>query len=193
MSNEDTREFYEKNKEMIDRIIAEKEVEKAEGRSKEERFREDYLRAMDAAEDLRDALFGFAREQSEYADRFGRSEYERARIHMLLEEERARARMYEARDRFNRDFDHMFGFISDPAIQKHVLGAGLEMIAALTALLQNGPFPESVKEAVRINNMVRNEEYCSQNPDCRVRSHREEPKKSSSSVRIDVKPKGNDE
>ena len=192
MSNEDTQEFYEKNKEIIDRIIAEKEAEKQQARSKEERFREDYLRAMDAAEDLRDALFGFGRAQSEYLDRYGRSEFERMRMHSMLESERFRARMYESRDRFNADFDKMFGFISDPEIQKHVLGAGMELIGAFAALLENGPFPETVKEAVRVSNMVRNEEYCSQNPDCKVRARRtEEPK--AGSVKIEVKPKGNDE
>ncbi len=192
MSNEDTQEFYEKNKEIIDRIIAEKEAEKAQARSREEKFREDYLRAMDAADDLRDALCGYAREQSEYFDRFGRSEMERMRLHAQLERERSRARMYEARDRFNADFDKMFGFISDPEIQKHVIGAGMELIGAFTALLENGPFPETVKEAVRVSNVVRNEEFCTQNPDCKVRARRSEAPKSGS-VKIDVKPKGSDE
>ena len=202
MTDEETREFYEKNKEIIDRIIA----EKAEEKSKEEKFRDDYLRAMDAADGLRDALSGFIRSQSEYADRFGRGEYERFRLHRELEAERARARamelrararedFYEARDTVNGDFDEFFGFIADPDFQKHVIGAGMELIAAFTRLLQSGPFPESVKDAVKVSNLVRNEEYCRQNPDCRARAPKEggAQKADPESIKINVKPKGKDE
>ena len=202
MTDEDTREFYEKNKDIIDRIIAEKTAEK----SKEEKFREDCTRAMDASDEFRNAFFDFMRSQSEYADRFGRSEYERFRLHRELEAERARARMMEmrlraredfneARDTFNRDFDEYFGFISEPEFQKHVIGAGLELMAAITALLSSGPFPDAVKDAVKASNLMRNEEFCRQNPDCRARGRGEPtPKKEESgAVRIDVKPKGNDE
>ena len=197
--NDEVREFYENNKEMVDRIIAEQKQEVP----REERFREDYLRALDAVDKLRDTMTGFVSEQSEYMDRFSRREYERFRVHQELEIERARARAAErrarmreemliARDRFSEDMDDAFGFLADPDFQRHVIGAGMEMFAAFNALIQSGPFPESFKSAARMGDLSRNTEFCRKNPDCRARrtaDAEDAPAEKPRSVKINVTKK----
>lgn len=175
--DDETREFYEKNKDMVDRILRERE--NAGG---DRDFRESYLRAVDAVDGLRDALTDFGRDQLSYADRRIASDSQALRYRMMMEEERARAHasfMYDrasedlsrVRGRAEKDFDTVFGFVNDPSFQRHVVGAGLEMAAALSALIQSGPFPETLKETVRNADLSRSREFCRKNENCYSRSN----------------------
>jgi len=175
MSDQETEEFYAQNKEIIDRIIAEKTAKASE--DPEERFRRDYLRTLDALDELRDTMTGFASRQTSYADKYLDDEFERIRARRELESERARLRAeearlrlreeaYRARDRAGQDFDEVFGFLADPAFQRHIVGAGMELFAAINAMIQSGPFPETIKTASRNGDISRNTEFCRKNPDC---------------------------
>ena len=82
-------------------------------------------------------------------------------------------------------------------LQARVIGAGMEMIAAFGALIKSGPFPDAVKRAADTGNITRNEEFCNNTPDCKVRAkaakkapETEEP--NARAVKIEVKktPKG---
>lgn len=195
--DDETREFYEKNKEMVDRILKERD-------DSGDKFRESYVRALDAVDNLRDALTDFGRDQISYADRRITSESQALRYRMIMEEERARAHaemmrsrasedFSRVRSRAEKDFDSIFGFVNDPAFQKHVVGAGIELVAAMSAMIQNGPFPETIKETVRNADLNRTREFCRKNPDCSVRNKAaREDSQSPAAVRIPVSRKSDE-
>ncbi len=177
MTDEDLKEFYENNKEMIDRIIEERQKETP----REDRFREDYTRTLKAVDELRDTLVRYGREQYDFVDARLREDEEIFRAREELRAERARIRFEEARlrareesrrfrDEAWEEFDGTFSFLSDPIFQKHMIGAGMELFAAFNAMVQNGPFPESFKSMARSVDVSRTEEFCKKNPRCHYRN-----------------------
>lgn len=190
MTDEDLKKFYEKNKEKIDRIMELKREEEAKA---EEHFRRDYHRTIAALDELRGALSDMAGEPEDFDRRYD-SIHDRGShaYHRIYDD----ARRYKGRA--EEEINDRLSFLSDPDLQKHVLGAGMEMLAAFGALIRSGPFPDSVKKAVDTGNITRNEEFCSSNPDCKARAKTarkpadEGEQTNSRSVRIEVKktPKG---
>lgn len=175
MADEDIEKFYQKNKEKIDRIIEMKKEEEAIAR---DRLRSDYHRTIAALDDLRDALSGLAGDSED----FDRS-YERIHDRGSHAYHRVHEDVRHYRERAEERIDDRLSFLSDPDLQKHVIGAGMEMVAALGAFIKSAPFPDSVKNAVDTGNITRNEEFCSSNPDCRARA------KSKSAPREEEKPR----
>ncbi len=189
MTDEDLKKFYEKNKDKIDRIMEMKQEEEAEAK---EHFRRDYRRTIDALDELRDALSDLAGQPEDFDRRYDdyreRGSHAYHRVH-----DDAKRYKYRAEEEIN----DKLSFLSDPDLQKHVIGAGMEMIAAFGALIKSGPFPDAVKRAADTGNITRNEEFCNNNPDCKVRAkavkkapETEEP--NARAVKIEVKktPKG---
>ncbi len=177
MNDDELNAFYEKNKDMIDRIIEEKSRETP----REDRFREDYTRTLKALDELRDTMVKYGREQYDFVDARLREDEEIIRAREQLRMERARIRMEEAklrareesrrfRDEAWEEFDDVFSFLNDPSFQKHVIGAGMELFAAFNAMVQNGPFPDSFKSMARSVDINRTEEFCRKNPRCHYRA-----------------------
>ncbi|MCQ2070653.1 MAG: hypothetical protein MJZ68_05955 [archaeon] len=132
-----------------------------------------------------------ARERAEKTEAYAREVYleERARIKARMEEQREKARIsYEERkeeigetvdrirDRVNEGLDNTFGFVNDPKLQQHMVGAGLEMWMALNALVKAGPFPNFMKETLENADRNKNVEYCRKNSYCRSKKNPDAPR-----------------
>lgn len=162
MTDEDIEEFYKCNKEKIDRIIemkAEQEKKSGKDDGAGEAYEDDFRHIMGTIDGLCDVV----------EDVFGRYA-ERASPNGGPGRHGIRDGVKHYRGKAEEKVGEKLSFLSDPELQRHVIGAGMEIIAAMGAFIRCGPFPESVKNAVNTGNMMRNEEFCGNNPDCRART-----------------------
>lgn len=134
-------------------------------------------RAADSFDENRDFARDFVRDQDDYAYRA--SHEARDRMRDRYEDERARAfdhmddtreRLREDRDRLrryaNEDLEDIFGPVTDPKFQQHLVGAGMEMMMAINSLIRNSPAPDFVKDFVTDADRNKNAEFCRKNENC---------------------------
>ena len=190
--------FFTEHRDMIERILAQERERaaaaaadvrrEAESRAAYERelarsrlqeggeragdaYRDSRNRAENAFNDGRDHFRQFADEQADYAYDAARAERERAR-RVAAEEERARVRAEAARqkDHVDEATGKVLSVMTDPQFQQHLMGAGMEMFMAASALLRASPVPDSVKQAADRADRNKNTEYCRKNPYCQKKT-----------------------
>lgn len=202
--DEETQKFYDENREMIEKILAQErdprieemlrrkafeekmrleyEAEKAR-RAAFEKMDEIYSDAKDAfgkAEcafnETRDHLRSFSHDQSSYIYDLMKEQFERARTDAKRGKEYAKEYGERFKNKANEKFDEYFTPFTDDQFQRHMVGAGLEIWMALNALIKASPLPDSMKNAFVNAEKNKNQEFCVKNQECGRKSDAGEPK-----------------
>lgn len=82
---------------------------------------------------------------------------------------KAKKKIEETEDAVEDTVKKVFEAIFSPEVQKHVIGAGVEMMLGLTALVKAMPVPSKAQPIVdKMSEMRMNASsvYCAKNPDC---------------------------
>lgn len=203
--DEETQKFYDENREMIEKILAQEraadprmeemlkraafeqkmrleyEAEKAR-RAAFENMDKAYADAMgvrDKAEtafiEARDHIRSFSHDQSEYIYDMMKEQFERARTDAKRGKEFAKEKGEHLKNKASEKFEEYFTPLTDDQFQKHMVGAGLEIWMALNALVRASPLPDSIKEAFVNADRNKNKEFCVKNQDCGKRPESNEP------------------
>ena len=82
---------------------------------------------------------------------------------------KAQAKIEETNEEIEHTFKRVFDAVFSPEVQKHVVGAGIEMMLGFNAFLKAIPVPDKVQPY--IDKVVEAREnasaaYCAKNPDC---------------------------
>lgn len=104
------------------------------------------------------------------------------RQYLKTKAKEAKEKVSEKSDRFEETVKDVFRAMFAPEVQKHVIGAGVEMMLGINAFLKSLPVPDKAKGIVDSVEEVRHNvssAYCSANPDCSRRKgdQRSEPTK----------------
>ena len=82
---------------------------------------------------------------------------------------KAKAKVEKTEDVIEDNVKKFFGAIFSPEVQRHMVGAGVELMLGLGAIIKAMPVPEKAEPVVeKVSEIKKNAKsaYCSKNPDC---------------------------